>query len=411
MKQLGSVQKLLNSVALLCEQQLHSRADSAPNFNLFQILGVGEKEVSTHSAFLAYLLNPSETHAQGDLFLRQFLSVIRYEQLASFDGWIVSKEVPFEGGRLDIVLQSANARAIIVIENKIETQDHVNQLEAYDDWLNRPQRRRFFRRERLLFYLTPKGDLAKKTRRDIYKRISYSHDIREWLSSCDVKPSGVRQSIESYLLTIYNLTTQTLMKDDLDDKILKLIKSSTERTAALRIARVGNHLKEQILQDFWDRGQAYLDKKLANEKLTYWSLDRTESSPLQSHYEIGMVATGVDKERPHPRFSFFQFASATLFRWELVVRFDGWCGSHEKIKMLPEAKKLSAVMDGSCSMPKKRGWDGYRLFTDDRKGIDRTLEEEIAKSADVSEFFETGWQTFQRLEPHLKRLHNAVLRM
>jgi hypothetical protein len=86
-------------------------------------------------------------------------------------------------------------------------------------------------------------------------------------------------------------------------------------------------------------------------------------------------------------------------------------GNHKNIEMLPEANKLAEVMDGSCSMPKKRGWDGYRLFTDDRKGIDRTLEEEIAKSADVSEFFETGWQTFQRLEPHLKRLNNAVLRM
>jgi PD-(D/E)XK nuclease superfamily len=136
MKQLDSVQKLLNSVALLCERRLHRQADIAPRFNLFRILGVEEKEVSTHSAFLAHLLNPSEGHAQGDLFLRQFLLEIGHEQLASFDGWIISKEVPIVGGRLDIVLQSAKASAIIVVENKIGTEDHATQLPAYRRWLD-----------------------------------------------------------------------------------------------------------------------------------------------------------------------------------------------------------------------------------------------------------------------------------
>jgi hypothetical protein len=68
-------------------------------------------------------------------------------------------------------------------------------------------------------------------------------------------------------------------------------------------------------------------------------------------------------------------------------------------------------MDGTFSMPKKRGWDGYCLFTDDSKGIERILEEEITKQSYVSEFFETGWQKFQGLEPHLRRLKNAVDRM
>ena len=82
--QASGVQKLLNSVALLCERRLHFQEDIAPRFNLFRILGVEEKEVSTHSAFLAYLLNPSEGHAQGDLFLRQFLLELGHERLASF---------------------------------------------------------------------------------------------------------------------------------------------------------------------------------------------------------------------------------------------------------------------------------------------------------------------------------------
>src|SRR5438552_1846142 len=227
--ELASVQELLASVGSLYEQQLGSRADQAPNFNLFEILELEGKEVSTHSVFLAHLLDPTETHAQGDFFLRRFLAGIDCEELASFGGWIVQKEVPFDKGRLDIVLQSANARAIIVIENKIDTQDHQNQLQAYNEWLNRPQRRRFFSRERLLFYLTPQGDFARHSPKKIYKPISYSHHIREWLRGCNVKPSNVSDSIKSYLLTIDHLTTETFMKDDLDNKILELIKTPIER--------------------------------------------------------------------------------------------------------------------------------------------------------------------------------------
>lgn len=408
-KELASAQKLLTSVCFLYEQQLGSRADQAPNFNLFEILELEGKEVSTHSAFLAHLLDPTETHAQGNFFLRRFLAGVGYEELASFGGWIVQKEVPFESGRLDIVLQSASARAMVLIENKIDTQDHANQLKAYNEWLNTPQRRGFFHRERLLFYLTPQGDPARHAPKEIYKPISYSHDIREWLRGCNVKPSNVSDSIKSYLLTIDHLTTQTLMKDDLDDKILELIKTPVDRVAALRVARVGNYVKEQLLRDFWNRGEDYLNRKLADANLTYWSLDRTEGSPLQSHYEIAIIGKGAKNEEPHPRFSFFQYSTASLFRWELVVKFDGWRGKYEKIKMLPDARKLSNVMEGKFSMRKKRGWDGYRLFnTDDKKGIERTLEEEIIKSTEVDDFFDTGWQIFEGLEAYLRRLNNAV---
>jgi hypothetical protein len=414
MSSLQRAQHLFTTIVSLREKLLHSAAHTAPNFNLFEILGVGGKEVSTHSAFLAHLLDPRETHAQGDLFLRGFLTTIGYEKLASFDDWVVSKELPFDDGRLDIVLQSTSASAIIVIENKIDTQDDVNQLEAYNGWLNTPQRQRFFR-VRLLFYLTPKGDPAKYARIQIYTPISYSNDVRRWLSSCDVKPSKVRESIESYLGTVRKLTTEKLMKedlDDLDDKILDLIKTPTDRAVALRIARIGNFLKQQTLQEFWDQGEVYLDRKLKDQKLTHWKLDRSEGAPLdQAGYGIDIIGKNIDPKRPHPRFSFFQWRSPKLFRWEWTVTFNTWIGSAQKISNLPEAKKLAGVMDASCSMPKKHGWDGYRLFTDDSKGMERTLEQELTKGSQVSEFFEGGWKIFERLEPHLRRLNAAVGRM
>jgi len=296
------------------------------------------------------------------------------------------------------------------VENKIGTDDHADQLNDYRSWLNEPRRRSF--KTRLLLYLTPAGDLAKNARRKIYEPISYSEYISRWLRSCldEVNPARVKEAIKTYLLTISNLNTNTLMKDDLDGRILNLIKTPADQTAALRIARVCESLKEKILQKVWDKGEDYLRKKLTDEKLTYWSLDRAKGSTLQSRYWIALTVKGLDEEIPQAQFSFFQFNTTTLFRWELAVKFDGWRGKHEKITALPEAQKLAAVMDGTFSMPKKHGWDGYCLYTADSKGIERFLEDEIEKLADVSDFFEAGWKKFQGLEPHLKRLNNVILR-
>jgi hypothetical protein len=94
----------------------------------------------------------------------------------------------------------------------------------------------------------------------------------------------------------------------------------------------------------------------------------------------------------------------------LAVKFDWGCGEYQKIRTLPEAQKLANVMDGSFSMTKKRGWDGYTLLTDDSKGIERILEEECSDGRYFGSFFEEGWKKFQGLEPYLRRLSYAVQR-
>jgi hypothetical protein len=86
------IQNLLSTVSSQHQRQRHSQSSSAPDFNLFSILKVEGAEVSTHSAFLANLLDPSGTHAQGDLFLRAFLREIGSAELASYEDWTVSRD-------------------------------------------------------------------------------------------------------------------------------------------------------------------------------------------------------------------------------------------------------------------------------------------------------------------------------
>lgn len=405
--------RLLAGAIQLRQSLLHTQGDEAPNFNLFRILGVDAREVSTHSAFLGHLLSPSATHAQGDLFLRAFLLQIVQLELPPADDWVTTRELAFSGGRLDIVLRSATAKVIIVIENKIDAQDSEGQLRAYRQWLDAPLRRRMYQTRRLL-YLTPNGAKAKHAASIDYQAISYVQQIANWLSDCrdQIKPPGLKGAINSYLRTIVGMNAKASTNDDLDEKIMDLIHASEGKEtqiAALRIARVAKSLREELLKTFWTAGLVYLQKKCDETGLEQWLADPYGEGSYQEKRGIVLRARDVPKGKPHPLFSFNQHVGGALFRWEWGVKLDAWTGKVGKVKALPEARKCTAMME-ALMMPGRRGWEGYRVLTDDASGIDRTLEAELAKGTEISEYFEEGWKTFQQLEPHLRLLHRAILR-
>ncbi len=137
--------------------------------------------------------------------------------------------------------------------------------------------------------------------------------------------------------------------------------------------------------------QAYLENKCAGNGFALQPMDDDANSPLRGRRAIVLAVEGASADKAHPQFWFNQHVSNTLFRWEWCVKFDGWhLGKSEKLRALPEAKDVTAIMEETLEMPRKHGWDGYRRYTDDSKGLDRTLEDELAKQTAVSECFEGG---------------------
>ena len=202
------------------------------------------------------------------------------------------------------------------------------------------------------------------------------------------------------------------MKDDLDQNIIKQINQNTyDQIAALRILRVGSLLKADLLTKFWDFGEEFIQKKLQANGNSYWRLERSEYSVLDPQFSIRILNKNINQSKPHPSFWFHQFTSSTIFRWELGVKFNSWLEKGDKISSSPEAIKFRALLEG-YSMPPKYRWDGYKPITeDDSKGIERTLEEECVDKRFSKALFEDGWETFKLVEPGLKRLSNAVMRM
>src|SRR5882724_5813085 len=134
--------------------------DAFARFNIFRALSVERRE-KILSNFLVWLLNPSETHGQGDLFLRAFVDAVdqnlpRNERIVRrrskttklFQGAQVYREF----NRVDVLIVLPRG-VIVAIENKVGAKESLRQLSeyAYLTRLNFPNCRHVF------VYLTVNG--------------------------------------------------------------------------------------------------------------------------------------------------------------------------------------------------------------------------------------------------------------
>ena len=118
-------------------ESLETRLD---RFNIFESLGLVRQEIR-HSAFLRWLLDPTETHGLGDYWLRQFLKkVIKNGEeilgntfsLFDLDGWdLAQAEVRREWRNIDILILDEKNQFVCAIENKVDSGESGDQLKRY----------------------------------------------------------------------------------------------------------------------------------------------------------------------------------------------------------------------------------------------------------------------------------------
>ncbi len=196
---------------------------SAPHFNIFRILNIVQKEAEFHTAFLEHLLDPSATHGQGLLFLECLFDCWKdrlSQPSAPLDdgNWLVRSEFHVPGfGILDLLIENDKKKYVLVIENKIGSDDHGDQLPRYREWMD------MYRQgwTRQLVYLTPNGRCPtlsicseclsrdrdtracgpKKSCPGRCKCVSYNQEIRGFLTSASqrIKALPVRAIVGQYL--------------------------------------------------------------------------------------------------------------------------------------------------------------------------------------------------------------------
>ena len=108
------------------------------HFNLFEAVGVVRHELR-HSDFLAYLLNPSQHHGLGADFLKELLQAVLLTtegdsavSPSDLDAWDMSQAVvQREWHHIDILVIDDVNRFAVLIENKVDTGEHSDQLNRY----------------------------------------------------------------------------------------------------------------------------------------------------------------------------------------------------------------------------------------------------------------------------------------
>ena len=115
-------------------EELENSFSNKPN--IFSILKVENREIR-HSNLLAWLLNPKENHNLGKTFISKFIENfvnmhIKDDNavkllLLNYDNFRIRREWK----NIDLLLLNEEEKVAFVIENKINTKEHDNQLERY----------------------------------------------------------------------------------------------------------------------------------------------------------------------------------------------------------------------------------------------------------------------------------------
>ncbi len=136
----GDERKALESFVVE-NQDLERLEGLLAEFNLFEAIGAVRSELR-HSAMLAFLLNPAGTHGLGDAFIRRFLQRALFDAAAErapvspvkLDVWdLGNSEVRREWSNIDILVVDGRNKLVIVIENKIGSTEHSDQLRRYGE--------------------------------------------------------------------------------------------------------------------------------------------------------------------------------------------------------------------------------------------------------------------------------------
>lgn len=199
-------------------QELERLEQLLGQFNLFEALGAVHVEVR-HSDFLAFLLAPSESHGLGDQFVkrllqralnlsdRQSLPITRID----LDTWDLDElVVQREWQNIDLLLLDERNQLAVIIENKIHSSEHSDQLGRY--WRTIQQHHPTWKI--LALFLSPEGDPPSD---DKYIAMSYAV-VCELLENLIKTRSSALQSDVRVVITHY---TQMLRRHIMSESEMK----------------------------------------------------------------------------------------------------------------------------------------------------------------------------------------------
>ena len=209
-------------------------------FNIFDALGITRVEIR-HSNFLAFILDPAESHGQGQLFLKAVLmdflrnapEHLRPLSPIDLDGTdLRGVEIKREWKNIDLLITCKEPRFGVVIENKVGSKEHSNQLSRYQEIM-----RNHFPDLRCLYvYLTP--DAAEPSE-ESWLPYRYADIYRVLKRIRDTYQNAIGDDVLVFLDHYLNLLGTRFMKDEKLDELCRQIYKKHRQALDLIWERVG----------------------------------------------------------------------------------------------------------------------------------------------------------------------------
>lgn len=228
---------------------LRALEDRVGRFNVFDVLKIKRTEIR-HSNFLAWLLDPSASHDQGDAFLKPILmallqaatefGIVAPHVVEAYTADLSRATVERERERIDLLLRVPSLRLTVVIENKIDSGEHSNQLARYET----AAAAQFPGDRRLHVFLTTHGDHAEEDEEAhgpaTWVPFSYKQVMdclrRAWGEMDGQAAASVRVFVEQYL----QLLEGEIMSDQEVERLCRSIYQKHGRAIRLIMEHAGS---------------------------------------------------------------------------------------------------------------------------------------------------------------------------
>ena len=212
--------------------QLERLEATIDTFNPFDALQWTRQELR-HSAFLRWLLDPTETHGLGPYFLTAFWKkVARYSPDApvtviDVDSWDMARAaVMAEWQSIDVLVQDDANAFIGVIENKVDTSEHSGQLQRY----RRTVERAFPQHRALFAYLSPDGHAPSD---DHYVAINYTEIVGLIEDTLERRREQLAPDVASFLQHYSEMVRRHIMDDSEVQQLCRVIYEKHRRALDL----------------------------------------------------------------------------------------------------------------------------------------------------------------------------------
>ena len=292
---------------------LEALEDKLRQFNIFEAIGMQKQEVR-HSTFLAFLLDPQQPHGLGDDFLKKFLqrALLRTSNVATpinavslhlmdLDDTLVERE----RSNIDVLLVNEAAQLTVIIENKVDTGEHDNQLERYFQIIQR----QYPGWDILALYLTIDGSLPSHSH---YLPLSYA-DVANVVESLVVSRETVLGPDVRTLMHHYvQMLRRNLVSDAELDNLCRRIYEKHRRAIDLIVARIPD--KQAVIQ----QAIVKMVEETPGIRLRWHS--RRELSFHPEEWDVPALQYAGGKEAPALIFQFHIHNSATEMKLLLELR-------------------------------------------------------------------------------------------